>query len=72
MSRKELDFSVFCIEAVAENLGTNGADIYTKLSSNSDILDTYIIPNYDALHSQGKEYIVNDIISIMREEGLLP
>lgn len=70
MSKKELDFAVFCIESVAEHLGMNGSDIYAKLKHDSDLLDEYIIRNYDALHTQGKEYIVEDIIDIMRKEGL--
>jgi len=71
MNKKELDFAVFCVESVAEHLGMNGADIYVKLKHESDLLDEYIIENYDALHTQGKEYIVEDIIDIMRKEGLL-
>jgi len=70
MNKKELDFAVFCIESVAEHLGINGAEIYTKLKYESDILDEYIVKCYEALHTQGKEYIVEDIVDIMREEGL--
>jgi len=71
MTTKELEFSVFCIENVAEHLGLKGDEIYRLLSEKSDILDNYIIPCYDALHTQGKEYIVNDITEIMREKGLI-
>ena len=71
MDKKELDFAVFCVESVAEYLGINGADIYAKLKYESDLLDEYIIKNYDALHTQGKEYIVEDIIYIMRKEGMI-
>jgi len=71
MNKKELDFAVFCVESVAENLNMNASDIYSMLSSGSKILDEYIIPNYAPLHTQSKEYIVNDIIEYMRKEGLL-
>ena len=64
-------FAVFCIENVAEYLGLKGDDAYKLLTEKSDILDNYIIPCYDALHTQGKEYIVNDIVEIMQEKGLL-
>jgi len=70
MNVKELEFTVFCIECVAEHLGLNGDEIYKLLAEESDILDTYIIPCYDALHTQGQEYIVNDILEVMREKGL--
>ena len=72
MNTKELEFTVFCIENVAEHLGLKGEEIYKFLAEQSDILDSYIIPCYDTLHTQGKEYIVNDIVDYMEEKGLLP
>lgn len=32
--------------------------------------DGYIIPEYEMLHTQGKEYIVNDILETMKERGV--
>ncbi|MCL2352647.1 MAG: DUF3791 domain-containing protein [Firmicutes bacterium] len=71
MDKKELDFAVFCVESVAEHLAHNGADVYRLLAVDSQILDDYIIPCYEALHTQGKEYIVNDITEYMRKEELI-
>jgi len=71
MTKKELDFAVFCIENVAEHLERNGAEVYKLLTTDSKILDEYIIENYKTLHTQGKVYIVNDIAEYMREVGLL-
>ena len=71
MTRKELDFAVFCIENVAERLGVSGDVVYRKLAEMSDLLDGYIIAYYDSLHTQGKEYIVDDILEIMEKEGVL-
>ncbi|MCL2243459.1 MAG: DUF3791 domain-containing protein [Treponema sp.] len=70
MNKSELEFVIFCIENIAEYLKLGGNEIYILLTEKSDILDNYIIPCYDALHTQGKEYIVNDIIEVMREKGL--
>jgi hypothetical protein len=69
---KELVFSVFCIENTAEQLGLSGEEVYRLLTERSDILDNYIIPCYDTLHTQGKEYIVNDIVDCIHENGLIP
>jgi len=71
MTKNELDFAVFCIESIAERTGINGANIYNKLKHESDLLDMYIIKHYNTLHTQGKEYIVEDIVDIMRKEGLI-
>ena len=71
MDKKELDFAVFCIENVAERLNLNGADVYNILAVKSSILDDYIIPAYEALHTQDKDYIVNDIVEYMKKEELI-
>ena len=70
MNTKELNFSVFCIENIAEHLGLKGDEAYRLLAEKSDILDNYIIPYYDTLHTQSREYIVNELIEVMRERGL--
>ena len=71
MTREQSFFAVFCIEAIADELGTTGDKVYKMLTVDSDILDSYIFPCYDALHTQGKEYIVEDITSFMKEKGVL-
>jgi len=70
-SRKELEFAVFCIENIAENLGKSGNEVYKMLTEKSDILDSYVISCYDVLHTQGKNYIVNDILDYMKKRGVI-
>ena len=67
----KLNFAVFCIENVAERLKLSGDELYKLLTEDSDIFDSYVIPSYDVLHTQDKEYIVNDIIEYMCEKGLV-
>ena len=71
MSLSALEFAIFCIEEIALKLQIPGSAVYDMLSKRSDILSSYIIPSYDVLHTQSKEYIVDDIIALMREEGVL-
>ena len=66
----ELEFAVFCIENIAIRLGKNAEEIYTALTEKNNILGNYIIPEYEILHTQSKDYIVDDIIGLMRERGL--
>ena len=68
---KELEFAVFCIESIAKYLDKDGKEIYIALAEKSNILKEYIIPEYEILHTQGKEYIVNDIVEVMRDEGVM-
>ena len=71
ITQEQSFFAVFCIEAIADELGTTGENVYKMLTDDSDILDRYIFPCYDALHTQGKDYIVHDIIGFMKEQGVI-
>ena len=66
---RELEFAIFCIENIAAKLGVSAEKVYDALTEKSDILNDYIIPEYEILHTQGKEYIVDDIIEVMKERG---
>ena len=68
---RELEFAIFCIENIAAKLGVSAEKVYEKKKKKSDILNDYIIPEYEILHTQGKEYIVDDIIEVMKERGVL-
>ena len=70
MTTRQLEFAIFCIENVAIKLSLDGKKVYVALSEQSDILQGYIIPLYDIMHTQSKEYIVDDIIDVMRERGV--
>ena len=66
----ELEFVVFCIENIAIKLGKNAEEVYQALTEKSNILNDYIVPEYEMLHTQSKEYIDNDIVSLMEERGI--
>ena len=66
----QLEFAVFCIENIAIRLEKNAEEIYKMLTEESNILSGYIIPEYEILHTQSKDYIVDDIISLMGERGI--
>ncbi|MBR4376053.1 MAG: DUF3791 domain-containing protein [Spirochaetia bacterium] len=70
MSEKQIEYSVFCIENVAEQLGKTGSEVYNILNE-SGLLQTYVVPSYEALHTQSKQYIVNEIISVLKERNLV-
>lgn len=67
---RELEFAIFCIENVAAKLNVSAVKVYTALTEQTDILDEYIIPSYETLHTQSKEYIVREIIDVMKERGV--
>lgn len=69
-TKEETEFAVFCIENVALRMQVDAAVVYDAFTKESDILNGYIIPCYDVLHTQGKEYLVNDLIELMQEKGV--
>lgn len=67
---KELEFAIFCIENIAFKLNVDAQKVYNALTKQTNILEEYIIPEYEVLHTQSKEYIVEDIIEIMKERDV--
>ncbi len=70
MSDKQIEYSVFCIENVALRLGKTGSEVFQILNL-SGLLHSYIIPSYEALHTQSKQYIVDEIISVRKKRNLV-
>lgn len=66
----ELEFVIFCIENIALKLKVNAEEVYIALTEKSSIFNDYIVPEYETLHTQSKEYIVDDIIEVMEERGV--
>ena len=67
---RELEFAVFCIENVAAKLGADAEHVYRAFTEKSDILNGYIVPEYEMLHTQSREYIVDDLLTVMKERGV--
>ena len=66
---RELDFSIFMLYSLADKWKMTPVAVY-KILNATGILDNYIIPCYDVLHTQGKEYLVEDITEYVREKGV--
>ena len=66
----ELEFAVFCIENVAAKLGVDTERVYQAFTQKDDILNGYIVPEYKVLHTQSREYIVDDLLDVMKERNV--
>ena len=67
---RELEFAVFCIENVAAKLGVDAERVYRAFTEKGDILHGYIVPEYEILHTQSREYIVDELLDVMNERGI--
>ena len=65
-------FFVFIVECeyLSEALHKSASQVYSALRS-SGVLNDYIIPCYDVLHTFSKEYIVEDLTEVLKEKGAL-
>ncbi|MGL4992211.1 MAG: DUF3791 domain-containing protein [Sarcina sp.] len=70
MNEKNLEFVIFCVESVAEKLNLDAKEVYNLLEE-KNIINEYIIPCYEPLHTQGKQYIVTDLVEVMKIKGVL-
>ena len=61
---------MFCIKNVVEKLDINAEQMYQVFTEKSNILNDYIVPGYEILHTQSREYIVRELLDMMRERGV--
>lgn len=65
----EIDFVMFVLYRVAKRWRVAVARAYEMLQS-VDIVEGYLIPCFDVLHTLGAEYLVDDVTDLARERGL--
>ena len=65
-----LEFCIFCIEKLKEDLKISGVEAYSLLAEQTDLLYSYIAKNFDVLHTQGEKYIVNDLKEILSKQEI--
>ena len=70
MKAEHLDFVTFCVGNLSDTLHKNASEVYGALRS-SGVLNDYILPCYDVLHSFSKDYLVNELIDVLKERGAL-
>ncbi len=70
MNKDILDFVTFCVGAVALSLNMSRTDVFARLKK-ANLIDDYIVPGYDVLHTFSRHYIVEDIIDMMKRKGVL-
>ena len=57
-------FVATCIEATASALGVGYADVYNRMKR-VGMIENYIYPNYEALHSESRENLAKDMIDCL-------
>lgn len=68
-NNEQLKFCVFIINQISQIVKKPTATIY-KILAESGVLDEYIINCYDALHTLGREYLIDDITGLLHDRGV--
>ena len=58
-------FVATCIEATARTLGVGYRDVYDRMEK-VGMIDGYIYPCYETLHTESRENIVADLLSCLK------
>ena len=59
LSQRELLFVIFCLERYVSKKKKNTLEVYS-LFKEKDVV-SYLVQNFEVLHTQGEEYILDDI-----------
>ena len=70
MNFEQLNFTVFCVGGISEALKMSSGKFY-HLLWDSGFVKEYIVHCLEVLHTFSKEYLVEDIVSYMKEKGVL-
>ena len=68
-NKRATEFVVFCIENTADRLGVSGRTVFNCLEKAGGI-SGFLYPSYNTLHTQSKEYIVDEILTYMKDRKL--
>lgn len=63
---KATEFVVFCIGNTATRLGISGDELYKEMKR-LDAIEKFLYPSYATLHTQSKEYIVDETLDYLRQ-----
>ena len=61
-----ISFVATCIEATARTLGVSYAEVFQRMKR-LGMIEGYIYPNYETLHTESRENVVLDMIECMNE-----
>lgn len=61
-----LTFVSTCIETTARKLGISYSEVFQRMK-HLGMIDKYIVPNYETLHTESRDAIAMDMIECMKQ-----
>ena len=69
INEKEMDFVVYCVENLANYISEDSVKVFDLLDE-KDLIEGYILKFYDILHTQSKDWIVEDLVEQLEKRGV--
>lgn len=63
----KLAFAASCVEGIAQKTGKPYIEVYERMSRVKAI-ENYILPYYDTLHTESREYLLDDVMEYIRNK----
>lgn len=60
----KLAFAASCVEGAARKLGVPYIEVYERMKK-VELIDNYILKHYDTLHTESREYLIEDVIEFL-------
>lgn len=60
----KMAFVASCIEGAARKMGVSYREVYERMN-NVGMIDDYLLGCYDALHTESREYVTEDVIECL-------
>ena len=60
MRKEVMEFIVYMIHACSKKWGQSPSMVYRRISE-GNCIEGYLVPHYEVLHTQGTQFVVEDI-----------
>lgn len=69
MNKASFEYVVYMIHACANKWNLMPSEVYKKLKE-TGCIDNYLVPHYEVLHTQGTNYVLEDIQEYLGVRGV--
>lgn len=69
MNKDSFSFVIYMIHACANKWGFYPSEVYQKMKL-ADCIMGFLIPNYEILHTQSTQYVIEDIKEYLNVRGV--
>lgn len=69
MDRDSFSYVIYMIHACANSWAYKPSEVYKKMKS-ANCIKGFLVPNYEILHTQSTQYVIEDIREYLKVRGI--